>query len=687
MATNRDFKNNPSTEFDDVDRLGKEEAKAEIDALREGIEFHDRKYYLENDPVISDSVYDTLFRHLQELEAAFPEYRSENSPTRRVGAEPLDELKRVEHTAPMLSLHAALDQDEFDTFHEFVNRATQARRVHYVLEPKFDGVSVEIVYKKGRFDSGSTRGDGHRGEDISSNLRTIGAVPLTLSESEKTPEFLAVRGEVFLPREGFQAMNRERIERGDAPYANPRNAAGGVLRRLESKVVARYPLDIYFYDVLRTEGLGFETHWEELQQFPRWGLKINPHIERCSEKKEVVAFHEKLAQERDNLDYEIDGIVIKLDEKALWDELGARHRSPRWALAWKFASRQEVTSLEEIVVQVGRTGKLTPIALLQPVDVGGVTVSRATLHNEKEAQRKDVRPGDKVRIARAGDVIPEVVERVNEPGKARAKPFRMPKDCPVCGTEIVREGAYHICPNGLRCQPQLIGRIVHYGSRAALDIDGLGEETARELVEKGLVKNLADLYELTVDDLLQLERFADKSARNLHKAIQETKTPQLDRFLFALGIRHVGGRVARILAEAFKSLARIRKAGLDELAQLADVGPEIARSVHLFFQEGENERILQRMQQLGVTVQDMSAKPKKRPLEEKKFVLTGELENYSRNDAKEAIEGLGGRVTSSVSGETDYLVVGDNPGRKLDEVKAKNVRILNEKQFEELLSS
>lgn len=686
MARNRDFKKNPSTRFKDVDDLGEQEAKDEIDALREGIEFHDHQYYVKNDPVISDSVYDRLFQRLKELEEAFPEYRSENSPTLRVGAAPMDALNRVEHTAPMLSLHAALEREEFDEFHDLVRRHANRDRAGYVLEPKFDGVSVEIIYEEGHFNRGSTRGDGYHGEDISANLRTIGSVPLTLQTPEQCPSFLAVRGEAFLPLEGFQQMNRERIERGDKPYANPRNATGGILRRLESKVVARYPLDVFFYDVLRVEGRDFETHWEELRQLREWGLNVNPHVDRASGKEAVAAYHERLGEKREDLPYEIDGIVIKVDDRALREKLGTRHRSPRWALAWKFPSREEVTTLEEIVVQVGRTGKLTPVALLQPADVGGVTVSRATLHNEGEARRKDVRPGDRVRIARAGDVIPEVVERVPQRGRKRAEAFRMPANCPVCGTAIVREGAYHVCPNGLRCPPQLIGRIFHYGSRSAMDIDGLGEETARDLVEQGLVNDLADLYALSVDDLMQLEGVADKTARNLHEAIHETRKPRLDRFLYALGIRHVGERVATILAQELQSLDRMRRASLEDLRRMPDIGPEIARSVHTFFQEEENVKVLKRMQRRGVDVQDMPAKPKRQPLQGRKFVFTGRLEGYTRSEAEQAVERLGGRATSSVSGETDYVVAGEDPGSKLDDARAEGIEILDEKRFEELLS-
>ncbi|MEX1026656.1 MAG: NAD-dependent DNA ligase LigA [Candidatus Paceibacterota bacterium] len=378
MAGRRDFKNDPTTKFDDVGELSKKEAKQEIEALREGIAFHDHKYYVENNPVISDTVYDKLFHRLQELEDQFPEFQSNDSPTQRIGGEPLDELKRIEHTAPMLSLNAALEQDEFEAFHDFVRREAEIERVEYVLEPKFDGVSVEIVYEDSRFQHGATRGDGRIGEDISANLKTIRSVPLSLQKSGKPATFLAVRGEVFISRAGFRQMNRERVERGEEPYSNARNATAGILRRLDSKEVARHPLDIFFYDVLKIEGKAFRTHWDELQQFPKWGLKCDPHVQRCSSKKGVIEYHEKLANEREDLDYEIDGIVIKLDQKELWETLGARHRSPRWTLAWKFSAREEVTTLEEIVVQVGRTGKLTPVALLQPVDIGGVTVKRTT---------------------------------------------------------------------------------------------------------------------------------------------------------------------------------------------------------------------------------------------------------------------------------------------------------------------
>jgi len=687
MTKKLDYKENPDTEFEDVSRLSRDEAEKQIAALREGIDYHDYRYYVENDPVIADSVYDRLFRRLQELEEAFPGLQSDNSPTRRVGAAPVDELTRVEHTAPMLSLNAIFGLEEFDGFDRFVRRMLPDREIRYVLEPKFDGVSVELVYEDGHLRRGATRGDGESGEDITANLRTIGSVPLSLrSGNGGLPGQLSVRGEAFISREHFREMNRERIERGEEPYANARNAAAGILCRLESKEVARYRLDLFVYDLLAGDDTEFVTHREELKQFAAWGLKVDSHVEAASAREEVAKYHDSMENRRDELAYEIDGVVVKLDDKAAWQELGTRHRSPRYAVAWKFAPRKEVTLLDEIVVQVGRTGKLTPVALLQPVEVRGVTVSRASLHNADEVARKDVRPGDKVRIARVGDVIPEIVERVPQPGTKRADPFRMPSQCPVCGTEIVREGAHDVCPAGLRCAPQLIGGLLHYGSRDALDIEGLGEETSRELVERGFVQNLADLYRLRVDDLLQLEGFAEKSARQLHEAIEKTKQPRLDRFLFALGIRHVGKRVARDLAREFRTLDALRRAGANQLLALDEIGPEIAHSVRAFFEAEENRKVLQCMEDLGVDVQPMRPAAESQPLAGKTFGFTGELEEWTRTEAERAVEDRGGRATSGVSGETDYLVAGSNPGGKYEEARGRGVDILDENRFRELLN-
>lgn len=685
MTTQRDFKKNPSTDFKKVSELDTREARDEIEALREGIDYHDRRYYVRNDPVISDAEYDKLFRRLQELEEAFPEYRSPNSPTRRVGAEPLDELPRVRHTAPMLSLDAKFDWDEVREYGDFVRGEAGDNDVSFVVEPKFDGVSVEVVYDRGKLDFAATRGDGHTGEEITANMRTVRSLPLSLNDVADVPERVSLRGEAFIGHEGFRRMNRERVQHGDEAYANARNAAAGILRRLESKQVARFPLEIVFYDILAAEGASPETHWAELQALERWGLPTDRHRRRCESLEEVADFHQRMADLRDRLPCEIDGIVIKLDDKALWEKLGTRHRSPRWAISWKFSPRQDTTTIEEIVVQVGRTGKLTPVALLKPVDVGGVTVSRATLHNAGEVDKKDVREGDLVRVQRAGDVIPEIVERIKRPGKKRGEPFRMPEHCPVCGTEIVAEGAYHFCPGGLRCPPQLVGSVLHFGSREALDIEELGEETARSLVHRAFVHDLADLYELTVDDFLQLEGFADKSANNLYRAIQESKKPPLDRFLYALGIRHVGERVAGDLARAFGRLESVRDATTEQLGDVEGIGPEIARSVRAFFDRPENREVLERMRQLGVRVQPVTTEVGDTKLENQTFVFTGQLDRFARDEAEREVERRGGRATSSVSGATDYVVAGESPGSKLREAQEKDVKVLDEREFEQLL--
>jgi DNA ligase (NAD+) len=681
-----DFKKDPGTQFKDTADMDKAAAREEIEALREGINYHDYLYYVENRPEISDAVYDKLFRRLQELEEAFPDLQSPNSPTQRVGAEPVDELAKIDHAAPMLSLNAVLEAKGFDDFHDFVRRRTGKQRITYVLEPKFDGFSVEIVYADGSFEYGATRGNGHTGEDISANLKTIGSVPLRLQNADTAPKRLSVRGEVFMQKQGFQAINQERIEKGLEPFANPRNAAAGTMRQLDPQKVAGRPLDIFFYDILKIEGRQFASHWEALKGLRDWGLKTDPDNRKVSAATAVKAYHRNLARKRENLAYEIDGIVIKLDSYGLRKHLGTRHRSPRWALAWKFQPKQEVTTLEKIVVQVGRTGILTPVALLQPVNVGGVTVSRATLHNADEVHKKDVRPGDTVRVVRAGDVIPEVLERVPQPGKKRQPPFSMPEKCPACGSKVYRDGAYILCPAGLACRPQLVGRIIHYASREALDITGLGEQTAKDLAQKEMVKDIADLYRLTEDDLLNLEGFAQKSAAQLHQAIQATKNPRLDRFLYALGIRHVGQRMAQILAQRYERLERLKDADRSDLENIPEIGPEIALSVSRFFRQKENWQVLQRLHEAGVRVRKMPSEEGGLPLAGKTFVFTGRLENSTRSEAEDRVEQLGARAASSVSGSTDYLVKGHNPGQKLQDARRENVKIIDEDQFEQLVT-
>jgi len=682
-----DFKKKPTTDFRPVSDISKSEAEEEIEALREGIEYHNFLYYVQNNPKISDETYDKLLARLQKLEEAFPEFQSPDSPTQRVGAKSVSKLKKIKHAAPMLSLNAVLEEKEVEQFIRFVQKDSDHGDVTFVSEPKFDGTSIEVVYRDGMFKYGATRGDGEIGEDVSGNLKTIRSIPLRLQGNESIPSSLAVRSEVFMPKNAFQQLNRERVEKGEEPFANPRNATAGMLRQLDPKMVAGRSLDVRFYDVLRAEGLELSSHWEMLEKLSQWGLKTDPHNKTCTSFQEVKECYQRLLEQRDSLEYETDGLVIKVDGLGLRDKLGTRQRSPRWAIAWKFPPRKEVSRIENIVVQVGRTGILTPVALLEPVDVGGVTISRATLHNEDEVHRKDVRQGDRVRVIRAGDVIPEVVERVPQPGEKRKSVFHMPRRCPACGTEVVREGAYYLCPAGLSCAAQLTGRIVHYASREAMDIQGLSEKTVQQLIRKEMVKDVADLYQLSVEDIEQLDGFAQKSATQLHDAIQNTKKPRLARFIYALGIRHVGEHAAQMLANRFNTLEALRGASEKELSQIPGVGPQIAGSVSAFFSEEENQRVLKRLLDSGLEVQEAPRKKGRLPLEGRTFVFTGSLEKYSRSDSEKAVESLGGRATSSVSGETDFLVVGKNPGSKLNEAKQHDVKIIDEAEFEELLRS
>lgn len=679
-----DFKKNPDTDFKDIDGLDRDEAAEEAAALREAINYHDHLYYVKDAPKISDAKYDQLLKRLEDLEDAYPKLKTDDSPTQRVGADPVSKLEKVEHSAPLLSLQATLENDDVKRFLDHVREAADSRSTNLVLEPKFDGLSVEVIYRRGKFERGVTRGNGRVGEDISRTLKTVHTLPLSLQGGDRLPDELAVRGEVYMPLDGFTQLNKQRVENGQDPFANPRNAAAGLMRQYESRNVAGKPLAVFFYEILSSDGDIPGSHQKVLKQLRDWGLRVTPLNKTASRFKEVKQYHGRLAERRDDLDYEIDGIVIKVDDRKLRETLGTRDRNPRWALAWKFEPREETTLVEDIVVQVGRTGILTPVALLQPVDVGGVTVSRATLHNEREARRKDIRIGDRVKILRAGDVIPEIAERVKRPGKKRGERFRMPDQCPVCEAWITREGAYHICSAGLACPAQLRGRLRHFASREAMDIDHLGEEAADQLVQRGLVENLADLYRLDKSDLESLEGYAKKSASKLHDAIQGAKSARLDRFLYALGIAHVGRRVARQLAGEFGSLDKLMKADRERLEKIADIGSEIAGATADFFADQDNRKVLQRLRRAGVEIEKMPAR-NRQPLKNKTFVFSGALDDFTRSEAREQVEALGGRATSSISGETDYLVLGDNPGSKRDEAEEQGVDCIDEDAFKRLL--
>jgi DNA ligase (NAD+) len=668
------------------------DVRQEIERLRREIEHHNRRYYVLDAPEISDAEYDALFRRLQELEAAHPALRGDDSPTQRVGAPPAERFGSARHTLPMLSLANAMAEDEVVEFDQRVRHGLGIEApVAYVVEPKLDGVAVELVYEKGRLVVGSTRGDGTTGEDVTANLRTIRSVPLTLvpeRDAPPVPARLEVRAEVILSKAGFQRLNAERAEHGEPLFANPRNAAAGSLRQLDSRITARRPLDIFCHSPGAVSGARFATHWELLGALQGWGLKVNPLNRRCADAGAALARYRELAAARDDLPYEIDGVVLKVDNLAQQERLGQVSRSPRWAVAYKFKPRQATTTVLNIVPSVGRLGTVTPIAELEPVQVGGVTVRNASLHNMDEVTRKDVRVGDTILLERAGDVIPYVVRVLLDRRKGRPRKFHMPETCPVpaCRGRVVREEgevAYR-CINAA-CPAQLKSRIRHFASRGALDIDGLGEKLVDQLVETGTVHDFADLYGLRTEELAALEHMAEKSAGNIVAGIERSKRPALDRLLYALGIRHVGEHLARVLAERFRDLRAIMDAPEEDLLAVHGVGPEVAASVRHFFAEPQNRKLVERLLAAGVAPQ-APPRPSGR-LAGKTFVLTGGLESLPRGEAERRIVAAGGRVASSVGKQTDYVVVGADPGSKLAKAKKLGTALLDEASLLELLGN
>ncbi|MFA1609664.1 NAD-dependent DNA ligase LigA [Halobellus rubicundus] len=666
----------PDTDFAPVADLSRDEAAAQAETLREAIREHDYRYYVRADPLISDRAYDDLFARLQDLEEAFDLDR-EGSPTRRVGGEPLDELDTVEHVAPMLSIEQSTDADEVREFDRRVRE--DVGDVDYVCEPKFDGLSVEVVYEDGEYVRAATRGDGAVGDDVTEQVRTIRSVPLRLGGDP--PERLAVRGEVFMPREAFREHNRERVERGEDPFANPRNAAAGTLRQLDPSVVADRPLDCFFYDVLDASRVP-DSQRETLDRLREWGLHVTDRVDVVDSIEGAIDYRDDLLDAREALDYEIDGTVIKVDARDAREELGATSRSVRWAFAYKFPPRAEVTRVTDVVVQVGRTGRLTPVALLEPVDVGGVTVSRASLHNPEEIERLGVDVGDEVRVRRAGDVIPEVAEVVE---KRADGTFDFPETCPVCDSPVERDGPLAFCTGGLTCDAQLVRAIVHYGSRQALDIDGLGEERVEQLVDAGVLSSLPDLYRLDPDDVADLPGWGETSARNLVSAIEATTSPPLPDFLVALGIPEVGEHTARNLARQFGDLDAVMDASEDELETVDDVGPTVAEHVAEFFANEGNRAAVAELRELGVEPESVEEEGSD-ALDGLTFVFTGSL-SVTRDAAQSLVERHGATATGSVSGNTDYLVVGENPGQtKREDAAANDVPTLDEEAFATLLA-
>jgi DNA ligase (NAD+) len=656
--------------------------------LRKKIEYHNYRYYILDAPEISDSEYDGLMRHLEDLEKEYPDLYDPNSPTQRVGAPPRDIFEPVAHRLPMLSLANAMDETEAREFDQRVKRFLSSQEaIEYVVEPKMDGVAVELVYERGTLVVGSTRGDGFTGEKVTENLRTVKTIPLVLQEGEiPAPELIEIRGEVYMEIKDFEALNRRREEQEEPVFANPRNAAAGSLRQLDSKVTASRPLKIFCYGSGMVRGIAFQTQWEFLHTVPKWGLRVNPLIRRCPGVDKAVEYYDELMNQRETLPYEIDGLVLKVNRLDLQVKLGQVSRSPRWALAFKFPAHQAVTTIVNIIPSVGRTGVITPVAELEPVSVGGAQISHATLHNQDEIDRKDVRIGDTVVVQRAGDVIPEVVSVMKEKRKGEPSPYKIPENCSVCGGDVVRlpGEVAHRCIS-LSCSAQLKGSIKHFASKRAMDIDGLGTKLVDQLVDRGLVKDIADLYHLDHETLASLERMADKSAQNIIDAIDKSKAKSLARFLYGLGIRHVGEHLSEILAREFGSLQRLSRATGDELTAINEVGPEVAQSVVRFFQDPKNLETFMRLEEAGFKIEEPSkALPEK--LGGKTFVFTGNLESVPRGEARSLVESLGAKTVSSVSKKVDYIVVGADPGSKVERARDLGVQIITEEEFKKMIS-
>jgi DNA ligase (NAD+) len=666
-----------------------ESIRQRIEKLRELINHHNYRYYVLDSPEISDAEYDQLMRELIRLEEQYPQFITPDSPTQRVGAAPVEEFGVVEHREPLLSLANAFSFEELAAWHDRTKRLLAGQHFDLVCELKMDGLAVALTYVDGMLTTGATRGDGYRGEDITQNLRTIKSIPLSVSKD--VPKRFEVRGEVYLSKEGFKRLNEERAREEQPLFANPRNAAAGSVRQLDPRITAKRPLDIYIYGLGWAEGPMPETQWETLEYLKQLGFKISPYNERVSDLQDAERYYQRQVQGREELDFEADGVVVKVNPLALWERLGVVGREPRYAIAYKFPAIQATTKLKDIGVNVGRTGSLNPYAILEPVSVGGVIVKRAALHNEDDIRRKDIRIGDTVVVQRAGEVIPEIVEPVTSLRTGRERIFTMPARCPVCGAEVIKpEGeAMHRCVNAA-CPAQLFELLKHFVSRGAMDIDGIGESLSAVLLKEGLVEDVADLYSLSEkkEQLLKLERMGEKSVSNLLAAIEESKNRPLSRVIFALGIRHVGAETAELLASHFDSIDDLSKATVDELMAIPTIGPKVAESVTAFFKQGTNLKVIDKLKQAGVIGLEAEAgKARELPLAGQEFVFTGKLEAFTRGEAEARIKERGGAVGSSVTRKTTYVVVGAEPGSKLDKAKALGTKTLSEEKFLRLLEA
>ena len=655
--------------------------------LRNQIEQHNYQYYVLDDPTVPDAEYDRLMNELIDLEKKYPDLITPDSPTQRVGAAPLTEFSEIKHVVPMLSLSNAFDQDEMKAFDKRIREKLGIDDIEYAAETKLDGLAISLLYENGHLTRGATRGDGETGEDVSHNIRTIKSVPLHLKGD--CPARIEIRGEVFMTRDGFKTLNNAQQKTGGKIFANPRNAAAGSLRQLDSSITASRPLLFIGHGVGLYEGTKKpDSHTDILRLIKKLGIPVSPETMTVSGLEGCINYYQEIGKRRAQLPYEIDGVVFKVNDFNHQETLGFVSRAPRWAIAWKYPPEEVMTTVTDIEVQVGRTGALTPVARLEPVSVGGVTVTNATLHNEDEIRRKDIRVGDTVIIRRAGDVIPEVVSVIKEKRPSRSRIFHMPDKCPVCGSDVekIEEETVRRCSAGLFCIAQQVQAIIHFASRRAMDIEGLGDKLVEQLVEKACVKNIADLYKLTVEQLTSLERMGNKSASNIIEALANSKQTTLNRFLYALGIREVGEATARGLANYFTSLETIMHASPEDLEQVPDVGPIVAKHIHSFFAEKHNQNIIKRLLEAGICWPDIEKKDNL-PLAGKIFVLTGTLESMTRDDAKDRLQSMGAKVSGSVSAKTDYVIAGSEPGSKADKAKKLNVTILDEKEFLSLLNS
>lgn len=663
--------------------MTKIEARKAIDDLKAAIKRHDRLYYVMAMPEISDREYDELYRELKDLEYRFPDLVTPDSPTQRVGGEPIEGFSSVKHIAPMMSLDNTYSADEMREFDERVRKNLKGESPEYTVELKFDGVSISLLYEKGVWKTGATRGDGIQGDDVTNNLKTIRSIPFDFNdECGKVPKLVEIRGEVYLTKKAFVAINTEKENNGEELFANPRNAAAGSLKLLDPKVVAARHLDLYVWGIGYCEGMDFKTHVEVFEYLKKAGFKVNPHYKICKNIEEVIGYCNSWEEKRYKLDFEIDGMVLKINDLAQREKLGATSKSPRWAIAYKFQAERALTEVKDIIVQVGRTGTITPVAMLKPVHLSGTTVSRATLHNFDEIGRLDVKIGDFVYVEKSGEIIPKVLSVAKEKRTGKEKSFHVPLKCPACGTKLVKlPGEVAVRCENITCPAQIKEAILHFASRNAMDIENMGEAIVNQLVDKGLLKDYGDIYHLDFKDVKSLERMADKSASNLMKAIEESKTRELNKLIFALGIRHVGEHAAWVIAGHFGSIAGLEHAKTEELTAIHEIGSVMAASIYNFFRNPGNRAVLKKLQDAGVNMKMAKAVEGPKPFQGKTIVVTGALKSFTRASIEDLIRRLGGNPSSSVSKNTDFVVAGEDAGSKADKARTLGVKIIGEEEF------